>query len=51
MQKLPVNFRENLQRLFCDMFDKPERISEDIDAIISALEKLLEYKQEIQDEK
>lgn len=50
-KKLPVNFRENLQRLFSDMFDKPERISEDIDVIISALEKLLEYKQEIQDEK
>lgn len=39
--KLPANFRGNIEQLFCDMFGRPESISEDIDKIVSELEKFL----------
>lgn len=45
-KKLPANFRENLEQLFCDMFGRPTNISDDIDAIVSELEKLLQCHQE-----
>lgn len=41
-EKLPANFRANLEQLFCDMFARPENISDDIDAIVGELEKLLQ---------
>lgn len=40
-KKLPINFRGNLEQLFYDMFGRPENISDDIDAIVSELEKLV----------
>lgn len=40
-KKLPANFRVNLEQLFCDMFGRVERISDDIDKIVNELEKLL----------
>lgn len=45
-EKLPADFRENLERLFYDMFGRPESISDDIDAIVSELEKLLQESEE-----
>ncbi len=41
-KKLPSDFRRNLEQLLCDMFGRPENISDDIDAIVSELEKLLQ---------
>lgn len=40
-KKLPANFQENLEQLFFDMFSRPESISENIDIIVSELEKVL----------
>ncbi len=38
-EKLPADFRRNMEQLFCDMYGRPENISGDIDAMISGLEK------------
>lgn len=40
-EKLPVDFRRNMEQLFCDMYGRPENISGDIDAMICELEKTL----------
>ncbi len=40
-EKLPADFRRNMEQLFCDMYGRPENISGDIDAMISELEKTL----------
>lgn len=40
-KKLPENFQDNLERLFHDMSGRPENVPDDIDAIVSELEKLL----------
>lgn len=37
---LPERFEENLDRLFQDMFQAPERVGEDVAAMVSALEAL-----------
>lgn len=37
---LPERFEENLDRLFQDLFHAPERVGGDLEAILSALEKL-----------
>lgn len=38
---LPERFEENLDRLFGDLFARPERVGEDLAAIIAALEQIL----------
>ena len=38
---LPERFEENLDRLFDDLFARPERVGEDLAAIIAALEQIL----------
>ena len=40
-KKLPADFRNNLEQLFRDMFGRPNNISDDIDIIVSELEKIL----------
>lgn len=38
---LPEHFEENIQALFTHLFTQPERISNDLQAIVTALEKIL----------
>ena len=38
---LPERFEENLDRLFDDLFACPERVGEDLAAIVAALERIL----------
>lgn len=45
-EKLPADFRRNMEQLFCDMYGRSENISGDIDAMICELEKLLQLQQE-----
>lgn len=44
-KKLPVNFHKNLERLYGDMFVRPECISDDIDVIVNELDKLVKLEQ------
>lgn len=46
--RLPERFEENLERLFQDLFLAPERVGEDVEAIVSALEKLYPFERENQ---
>ena len=40
-QLLPERFEENLDRLFDDLMTRPERVVEDLAAIVGALERIL----------
>ena len=41
-QVLPENFRENIEKMFCDMFANTDFLNKDVDKIVSALEKIVE---------